>query len=135
MPDSTLADVRRTLTTIAENILRLPELRPSQLPTAGKAAIGDLIRACDTLIAVLAGQAAQNPEAAELLSGARAQRRLLFLALAEAMPEQAAFWTEGYREQERIAAARAAAGLIPRFYDDQEFEETLRARWLGEREP
>ena len=135
MPDPALADFHRTLATVSEHILRLPEQRPSQLPATGAAALVELIRACDTLIAALAALAAQSPEAAELLGGARAQRRLLYLALAEAAPEQAPFWTEAYREQQRVAAERAAAGLIPRFYSDGGFEEAFRARWLGEREP
>ncbi len=37
-----------------------------------------------------------------------------------------------HKGQERAAEAKTAAGLIPRFYSDQGFEETLRAQWLGE---
>jgi hypothetical protein len=130
-----MADARRTLANISASIMRLPEARPTQLPPDGVAAIGDLIRACDLLISALLGHAAQNPEADELLMGIRAHRRLLFLALAEATPDQARFWTEEFTERERAADAKAAAGLIPRFYSDVEFEETLRAKWLGDDPP
>ncbi len=37
-----------------------------------------------------------------------------------------------HKGQERAAEAKTAAGLIPRFYSDQGFEEALRAQWLGE---
>ncbi len=39
---------------------------------------------------------------------------------------------EDYKSKERAAEAKTAEGLIPRFYSDQGFEETLRAQWLGE---
>ncbi|HWE64524.1 MAG TPA: hypothetical protein VHB98_22645 [Chloroflexota bacterium] len=132
MADSALNEVRRTLAEISESILQLPEVRPSQLPAAGTEAIAALIRACDVLIAALTAHPVRSPEADELLTGVRAQRRLLFLVLAEARPDQARFWTEEHRLKDPATDAKIAAGLIPRFYTDQEFEATLRAQWLGE---
>lgn len=130
MPDSALADVRRTLAAITESIASLPEVRPSQLPAPVVEAIGDLIHACDGLSTAMAGDTTED--AAVILASVRAYRRLLWLTLAEAMPEQAGFWTDDYIQAERAAEARAAAGLIPRFYRDPDFEARVRAQWLGE---
>jgi hypothetical protein len=132
MPEAMLADIRHALADIAQSIMRLPESRPSSLPPVVREALGDLINACDLLIAALAGPDVGDPEAGALLTIARAHRRLLYLALAEAAPDRAAFWTEEYREQERATNIKIAAGLIPRFSNDDTFESTLRARWLGE---
>jgi hypothetical protein len=134
MADSTLADARRMAAEIAANILRLPEVRPSQLPLEAVAATGDLLRACDALIDILAGQPTQPAEADTLLTSLRAHRRLLFLVLAEAAPEQAALQMEEIRDQDRTAEAKMAAGLIPRFFSDPHFEEALREQWLGDAE-
>ena len=132
MPDSILNDIRRTLAEIASSIALLPETLPSQLPPEATQAIGALIRACDALIAALGPRAGQEAEAEAMLAVARAHRRLLFLALAGADPEHAAPWTEEQRINAPAVAAKVAAGLIPRFYADQHFAETLRAQWLGE---
>ncbi len=132
MPDPNVADIRTMLDAILKSVLRLPESRPSQFAPEWTSAIGDLIRACDSLIQALLGLDVQSPEADELLGAVRAHRRLLFLAIAEADPDQVAFWTEAYRESERTAEAHMAAGQTPRFFTDQEFESSLRAQWLGE---
>jgi hypothetical protein len=132
MTDSTLADARAMVTSIAKSVLRLPESRPSQFTPAWTSAIGDLLRACDSLVLALTGSAVQDPEVDGLLADIRAYRRLLFLVIAEADPDQAAFWTEAYRESERTAEAQTAAGQLPRYFSDQESESSLRARWLGD---
>jgi len=132
MTDSTLADIRTMLATISTSILRLPESRPSQLTPEWTSAIADLLRACDSLVVALTGYAVQGPEVDELLGVLRAYRRLLFLAIAEADPDQAAIWTEAYRESERTAETQTAAGLLPRTFGDQRSEDSLRARWLGD---
>ena len=67
-----------------------------------------------------------------LLSGARAHRRLLFLALAAADPGRAELWTEAYRDAMRATEAKIAAGLIARISHDDTFEAAVRAQWLGE---
>lgn len=130
--DSTLDDVRRMAVDLATNILRLPETRPSDLPPAAVAAVGDLLHACDLLIGGLAGHDARDMDIAALLAGLRAHRRLLFLVLAQVAPDLAAPRTEAAQEAERESAAKMASGLLPRFSTDQAFAETLRARWLGE---
>jgi hypothetical protein len=132
MPDPGLTDIQNTLDAISKSVLRLPESRPSQFAPEWVSAIGDLIRACDALALALAGYDTQSSQADALLAAVRAQRRLLFLVIAEADPDQAEFWTEEYRESERTAEAHMAAGQAPRFFTDQEFESSLRARWLGE---
>ena len=84
MPDPGLTDIQNTLDAISKSVLRLPESRPSQFAPEWVSAIGDLIRACDALALALAGYDAQSSEADVLLAGVRAQRRLLFLVIAEA---------------------------------------------------
>ncbi len=132
MTDSTLADISAMLAAIGTSVLRLPESRPSQFGTEWTSAIGDLLRACDSLIHALTGRGEQESGADHLLAEARAYRRLLFLAIAEADPDQAVFWTEAYKESERVSEAQTAAGLHPRYFADQQAESDLRARWLGD---
>jgi hypothetical protein len=132
MTESDLADVRRMVADLAYHVLRLPEERPSVMPAVGRAALADLLHACDVLIPVLAGQHQLDTEATGLLATLRAHRRLLFLVLAELEPQEMPARTEAARDREAALAAKMAAGLIPRFYTDQEFDATLRAAWLGE---
>lgn len=131
MADSTLADVRGTLAEISASILHLPEQRPAQLPPAVAEVIGDLMRACDSLTSALIGYGAERPEAIGLLNEVRAHRRLLFLVFAAMLPDQAEHRTESAGFQEKVTNAKRAAGLIPTFYTDDRFAETLRAQWLG----
>lgn len=131
MTDSTLDDIRSMLAAIAKSIVRLPELRPAQFTVEQISAIGDLLRACDSLLQALTASGAQDSQVDGLLGDLRAYRRLLFLVFAAADPDRAVTWTEAHRESERTADAQTAAGLLPRYFADQASEASLRARWLG----
>jgi hypothetical protein len=74
--------------------------------------IGSLIRAADEFLALVQHVDEQNlsEELLDLRSAARALRKLAYLVMANANPDQAWFWTEDWQAGEREADDQIAAG-------------------------
>lgn len=126
MAEPSVAESRGTLAEVARGVLTLVEDGLSASPSLVEK-LGQLIRASDDQIARMALASMDDLERQELVAIARALRRVLYLLLADATPEQAWFWTEEWQAGERAVDARLARSAEERPYTEQEFDAALRA--------